>query len=86
MESSISEQQSAKCFIFIILWLHKSKGKTSKAEVICLRAGVFLFCFKKDVLRNFTKFTGNHLCQGLFNKVAGQKSLWHRCFPVNFIL
>ena len=46
---------------------------------------------KKGVLRNFAKFTGKHLCQRLFfNKVAGRpatllkKSLWHRCFPVNF--
>ena len=47
---------------------------------------------KKGVLRNFTKFTGKHLCQSLFfNKVAGlspaallRKRLWHRCFPVNF--
>ena len=47
---------------------------------------------KKGVLRNFTKFTGKHLCQSLlFNKVAGlrpatllKKRLWHRCFPVNF--
>ena len=47
---------------------------------------------KKGVLRNFTKFTEKHLCQGLFfNKVAGLRSptlfkgrLWHRCFPVNF--
>ena len=30
-----------------------------------------VFC-KKGVLRNFTKFTGKHLCQSLsFNKVAG---------------
>ena len=30
-----------------------------------------MFC-EKDVLRNFTKFSGNHLCQSLFfNKVAG---------------
>ena len=29
-----------------------------------------VFC-KKDALRNFTKFTGKHLCQSLFfNKVA----------------
>ena len=48
-----------------------------------------MFC-KKDVLRNFTKFTGKHLCQSLFfKKVAGpatllKKRLWHRCFPVNF--
>ena len=28
--------------------------------------------YKKDVLRNFEKFTGKHLCQRLFlNKVAG---------------
>ena len=33
-----------------------------------------LFC-KKGVLRNFTKFTGKHLCQ----------RLWHRCFYVNFV-
>ena len=45
---------------------------------------------RKGVLRNFAKFTGKHLWQSLFfNKVAGwglqlKKSLWHRCFPVNF--
>ena len=45
---------------------------------------------KKDVLRNFTKFRGKHLCQSLFfNKVPGhgsllKKRLWHRCFPINF--
>ena len=51
-----------------------------------------VFC-KKDVLRNFGKFTGKHLlCQSLYyNKVADQSCnfikyrLWHRCFPVNFI-
>ena len=47
---------------------------------------------KKDVFRNFAKFTGKHLCQSLFfNKVAGlkpetllKKRLWHRCFPTKF--
>ena len=46
---------------------------------------------KKGVLKNFAKFTGKHLCQGLFfDKVAGgtcnfiKKRLWHRCFPTNF--
>ena len=35
---------------------------------------------RKGVLRNFDKFTGNHLCQSLFfNKVAGLKR-----FPVSF--
>ena len=35
---------------------------------------------KKDVLRNFAKFTGKHLCQSLFFN----KRIWHRCFPMNF--
>ena len=43
---------------------------------------------KKNVLRNFAKFTGKHLCQSLFfNNFAGlrpvtllEKRLWHRCF------
>ena len=51
-------------------------------------------CYVKiGVLRNFTKFTGRHLCQSLFlNKVSGLrlatlfiKRLWHKCFPVNFV-
>ena len=41
----------------------------------------------KHPLRNFTKFTGKHLCQSLlFNKVAEsllKKGLQGRCFPVN---
>ena len=49
--------------------------RSSRSEVFC----------KKDVLENFTKFTGKHLCQSLFlNKVAGvrpatllKKRLWH---------
>ena len=51
-----------------------------------------MFCIK-GVLRNFTKFTGKHLCQSLFfNKVASlrpaillKKGLWPRCFPVSFV-
>ena len=47
---------------------------------------------KKGVLRNFTKFTGRHLCQSLiFNNVAGLRpvtllktGLWHKCFSVHF--
>ena len=47
---------------------------------------------RKGILRNFSKFTGKHLCQDhFFNKVAGlrhatllKKSLWHSYFPVKF--
>ena len=50
-----------------------------------------IFC-KKDVLKNFAKFTGKYLFQSLFfNKVSGlslailiKKRLWHRYVPVNF--
>ena len=50
-----------------------------------------VFC-KKDVLRNFAKFTGKHLRQSLsFNKVAGlrpatllKKRLRLRYLPVDF--
>ena len=32
---------------------------------------------RKDALRNFTKFTGKHLCQSLFfNKVAGRNTFF----------
>ena len=38
---------------------------------------------RKDVLRNFAKFTGKHLCQGLKPAPFLKKRLWHRCFPGN---
>ena len=40
-----------------------------------------MFC-KKGVLRNFTKFTGKHLCQCLRSATLLKKRLRHRCFPV----
>ena len=63
-------------------FLHSLGYRSSRPEVFC----------KKGGLRNFTKFSGKHLCQRLFfNKVAGlrtatllKKRLWHKCFPVNF--
>ena len=63
-----------------ILQLLHEINRSSRAEVF----------YKKNVLKNFPKFTGKHLCQSLFfDKVAGpatllKKKLWHRCFPVNF--
>ena len=48
---------------------------------------------KKGVIKNFTKFTGKHLCESLFlNEVAAlrpatllKKKIWRTCFPVNFV-
>ena len=57
---------------------YSESWKSNRPEVFC----------KKGVLRNFSKFTGKHLCLSLFfNKLAGlrlKKRLWHTCFPVNF--
>ena len=46
---------------------------------------------RKDLLRNFARLTGKHLCQSLFFTEVGlrsatllKKRLWHKCFPVNF--
>ena len=56
-------------------------------QTIFRSSGPEVFC-KKDVLRNFAKFLGKHLCQSLlFNKGTCnfiKKRLWHRCFSVNF--
>ena len=50
--------------------------RSSRPEVFC----------KKGVLKNFTKFTGKHLCKSpFFNITLLKKRLWHRCFPVNFV-
>ena len=38
---------------------------------------------KKDVLRNFAKFTGKHLCQSPATLL--KKRLWHRSFTVSFM-
>ena len=43
----------------------------SKSDRGCRSSRSEVFC-KKGVLRNFTKFTGKHLCQSFFfNRVAG---------------
>ena len=49
-----------------------------------------MFCKKGVILRNFTKFTGKHLCQSLFftdlrPATLLKKKPWHRCFFVNFV-
>ena len=57
------------CYLSVYVW---------NSEIICLleRRPLELVAqrcsVRKDVLRNFTKLTGKHLCQSLsFNKVAG---------------
>ena len=61
---------------FAINWCFLDLHRRSHLEVFC----------KKDVLRNFAKFTGKHLCQSLCLRPANlfKKRLWHRCVLVNF--
>ena len=54
-------------FLMLIHYYLKNK-RSSRPEVFC----------KKGVLKNFTEFTGKHLCQSL------KKSLWDRCFFCEF--
>ena len=78
-------QNNSKC-----LYLNEKKMLMRYCSV-CYRSSPEVFC-KKGVLTNFTKFTGENLCQSLlFNKVAAlrsatllKKRLWHKCFPLNF--
>ena len=45
-----------------------------KANLILDRSSYWRCSVRKDVFRNFAKFTGKHLCQSLFfNKVAGPR-------------
>ena len=55
--------------------LSKYKLKFRDKPWIISRSSHLRCSVRKDVLRNFTKFTGKHLCQILlFNKVAGLES------------
>ena len=61
-----------------------------KANQILDRSSHRRCSVRKDVLRNFAKFTGKHLCQGLF--MSGPKActfikkrLWHTELALNFI-
>ena len=61
------------CYVRPIVYFLKLEDATqirsSLPEVFC----------KKDVLRNFIKFTGKHLCYSLFfNKVAGQSLFFNK--------
>ena len=45
---------------------------------------------RKDVLSNFEKLTGKHLCQSVFSNKVADVTLWkerlqHRCFHLNFV-
>ena len=77
---------------YVYWWQHKRTWIIWAAKNTCFEncrsSRPKVFC-KKGVLRNFTKFTGKHLCQSLFfNKVAGLSPTTKKrgsAFPVNFV-
>ena len=90
----LSQNDLLDYFIRMIYYSILLESYRSSSVVLNQYRGSHRRCFmKKSVLRNFTKFTGKHLCQSLFfNKVADlrpatvfKKRLWHKCFPVNFV-
>ena len=74
------------------LVLRTSKTVCRFSDVYWDKSSHWRCSMKKDVLINFTIFTGKHLFQSFFfDKIAGlrpatlfKKRLWYRCFPVNF--
>ena len=75
--SEIKESESLNAFTFKIeRWVPEGCSCRSSHQRCSVRKGV---------LRNFTKFTGKHLCQSLMPATLLKKRLRHRCFPVNFV-
>ena len=76
----------------LLVFLRHISIPTSSINSLSFRSSCPEVLREEGVLRNFSKFTGKHLCQSLFfNKVAGlrpatllKKKLWHSCFPLNF--
>ena len=72
---------------FYLTDLHNKSFIELGSEAVVQRCSV-----TKDVLRNFAKLTGKHICQSIFlmklqasrPATLSKKRLWHRCFPVNF--
>ena len=59
---------------------------TTKIELLCFfRSSHRRFSVRKGILRNFTKFTGKHLCQSLlFNTVADLRPEFCKVFKNTF--
>ena len=94
-----------KIFLFLLRFVITNTFKKKKTievrQSIYLRIYMLVLyffgshwrCFiKRVVLKNFSKFTGKHLCQSLFLLIKLhalpatllKKRFWRRCFPLNF--
>ena len=66
------------------------KMENCKTNHILDRSSCRRCSVRKDVLKNFAKFLGKHLCQDLFmselkaSNFIKKRRLWYKCFPVNF--
>ena len=84
--------ESIVAFLAMIFLVTQTIVFHQNTQVVIYRSSHQRRSMKKDVPRNFAKFTGKHLRQSLsFNKAAHlrpatllKKRLWLRCFPMNF--
>ena len=91
-EKGLNYQNHSSSFCTLFLNLYRFNDQMYFIMIRISRSSHREVFYKKCVLRNFAKFTGKHLCQGLFfHKVADHRPVTllkrrfrHRCFPVNF--
>ena len=84
--------ESIVAFLAMIFLVTQTIVFHQNTQVVVYRSSHQRRSMKKDVPRNFAKFSGKHLRQSLsFNKAAHlrpatllKKRLWLRCFPMNF--
>ena len=72
--------------LFLFVNFGNRNFRSSSPEVFC-KSSSKVFC-KKDVLKNFAKFTGNTCARASFliklQASLLKKRLWHLCFSVKF--
>ena len=76
-------------FIFLKKLIWRVENRHLQFHLSPFRSSLPVVFCKKGVFKNFTKFTGKHLCLSLFFnkntiKTLLKNRLWHRCFPVSF--
>ena len=71
--------------LLIVAWdINHFSMKNHRCEQPYFRSSHWRCSVTKGVLRKFAKFTGKTCARVSFLINFIKKSLWHRCFPVNF--
>ena len=92
MEVRLSEALAQRCSVkkvFLEILQNLQESTCARVSFLIKLQALGLLFAKKNVLKNFTKFTGKHFSQFSFVIFLNiqpllNKRLWHRCFLVNF--